>query len=61
MQKRVFISGSLFLSFGLWSFAGSLKGPVEKARGRIFGEAMKQLKGQGDPKQVNEVLTDLLG
>lgn len=32
-----------------------------KARGRIFGQAMKELKGQGDPKQVNEVLTALLG
>ena len=37
------------------------RGGNDKARGRIFGEAMKQLKGQGDPKQVNEVLTELLG
>ncbi len=37
------------------------RGGNEKARGRIFGEAMKQLKGQGDPKQVNEVLGELLG
>jgi len=33
----------------------------ERARGRIFGEVMKQLKGRGDPRLVNEVLTDLLG
>ncbi|MDA1194090.1 MAG: Asp-tRNA(Asn)/Glu-tRNA(Gln) amidotransferase subunit GatB [Planctomycetota bacterium] len=32
-----------------------------KARGRIFGEAMKQLRGQGDPRQVDEVLNTLLG
>ncbi|MDF1700610.1 MAG: Asp-tRNA(Asn)/Glu-tRNA(Gln) amidotransferase subunit GatB [Planctomycetota bacterium] len=37
------------------------RGGNAKARGRIFGEAMKELKGQGDPKQVNEVLTELLG
>ena len=33
----------------------------DKARGRIFGEVMKQLQGRGDPKLVNEVLKDLLG
>ncbi|MDJ0522598.1 MAG: Asp-tRNA(Asn)/Glu-tRNA(Gln) amidotransferase subunit GatB [Planctomycetota bacterium] len=33
----------------------------EKARGRIFGEAMKQLSGRGDPQLVNEVLSELLG
>ncbi len=37
------------------------RGGNAKARGRIFGEAMKELKGQGDPKQVNEVLSALLG
>ena len=33
----------------------------ERARGRIFGEVMKQLAGRGDPRLVNEVLQDLLG
>jgi len=31
-----------------------------KARGRIFGEAMKQLGGRGDPKLVGEILATLL-
>ena len=33
----------------------------EKARGRIFGAAMKELRGRGDPARVTEVLSDLLG
>jgi aspartyl-tRNA(Asn)/glutamyl-tRNA(Gln) amidotransferase subunit B len=32
-----------------------------KARGRVFGEAMKQLRGRGDPRAVDEALRRLLG
>jgi len=32
----------------------------EKARGRIFGETMKLLRGRGDPALVDEVLRELL-
>jgi aspartyl-tRNA(Asn)/glutamyl-tRNA(Gln) amidotransferase subunit B len=32
-----------------------------KARGRIFGESMRQLGGRGDPRLVDSVLRDLLG
>jgi len=32
-----------------------------KARGRIFGEAMKALAGRGDPQLVGEILDALLG
>ncbi len=36
------------------------RGGNPKARGRIFGAAMKGLQGKGDPALVNEVLTELL-
>ncbi len=38
-----------------------VRGGNPKARGRIFGEAMKQLQGRGDPKLVGSVLDELLG
>ena len=38
-----------------------LRAGNERARGRIFGEAMKQLQGRGDPRLVGEVLDRLLG
>jgi aspartyl-tRNA(Asn)/glutamyl-tRNA(Gln) amidotransferase subunit B len=41
--------------------AADFRAGNEKARGRIFGEVMKQLGGRGDPKLVNEVLKERLG